>query len=78
MVSTKMAVIIKVYKPWALVLHLLIENVGPMLHSNPIIFWHGKGWHMTFHPEVVTQGESYCNIQFDREADAIWFSLRWV
>ena len=81
---------IKVYKPWAVVLHLLIENVGPMLHSKPIIFWHGKGWHMTFHPKVASQllrsnvspqsgiSEAYCTIQFEKEADAVWFSLRWV
>ena len=72
---------IKIYKPWALVLHLLIENVGPMLHSKPIIFWHGSGWHMTRHREITTRGQigkQYCIIEFDKEADAVWFSLRWL
>lgn len=81
MVLNKMGVTIKVYKPWAEVLHLLIENVGPMLHSKPIIFWHGKGWHMTFHPEVAPRGEigeRYCMIEFEKESDAVWFSLRWA
>lgn len=21
-------------------------NVGPLLHSRPIVEWHGRGWHM--------------------------------
>ena len=31
---------------WAELLVWLIENVGLLLHCQPIIFWHGEGWHM--------------------------------
>lgn len=24
----------------------LQENIGPVLHCQPIIFWHGEKWHM--------------------------------
>ena len=28
------------------IIQWLQENVGPLLHYQPIIFWHGDGWHM--------------------------------
>lgn len=28
------------------IVHWLQENIGPVLHYQPIIFWHGQGWHM--------------------------------
>ena len=70
---------IKVYERWAVVLHWLQTDIGPMLHSKPIIFWHGLGWHMSFHHEVAPRGEigkHFCSIDFDKEEDAIWFLLK--
>lgn len=34
------------YRNYSDIIHWLQENVGPMLHHQPIIFWHGQGWHM--------------------------------
>lgn len=80
MVSTKMAVTIKVYKPYAPVLQWLQDNVGPILHHKAIVFWHGQGWHLKFASEVAPRGHLgryYCSVEFDDEKTAIWFGLVW-
>ena len=80
MVLTKMGVTIKVYQPYAPVLQWLQDNVGPLLHSNPIIFWHGRGWHMKFQHEVAPRGQlgrPNCTVEIDDPEKATWFSLVW-
>lgn len=34
------------YRNYSDIVQWLQENVGPLLHSKPLIFWHGQGWHM--------------------------------
>jgi hypothetical protein len=80
MVCIKMAVTVKVYKPYAEVLQWLQDNVGPMLHYKPIIFWHGEGWHLKTSYEVAPRGQlgkHFCVVDFDDEKKAIWFKLIW-
>ncbi len=80
MVLNKMGVTIKVYQPYAPVLQWLQDNVGTILHSKPIIFWHGKGWHMKFQHEVAPRGQlgkAYCTVEFDDSEKATWFGLVW-
>lgn len=38
----------------------LQDNVGPLLHSQPLIFWHGDGWHVrSYH--TVDRGNPHNN-----------------
>ena len=77
-----MKAVVKVYgKEWALVLHWLKENIGQMLHSQPIIFWHGNGWHMTLGRDIELHcaiGNSVITVEFDKSIDATWFRLVWI
>jgi hypothetical protein len=77
-----MKAVVKVYgKEWALVLHWLKENIGQMLHSRPIIFWHGNGWHMTLGRDIEPHGaigDSVITVEFDKLIDATWFGLVWI
>jgi len=77
-----MKAVVKVYgKEWALVLHWLKENIGQMLHSRPIIFWHGNGWHMTLGRDIAPHGaigDSVITVEFDKPIDATWFRLVWI
>lgn len=72
------------------VLVWLMENIGPMLHSQPIIFWHGDGWHMKQHTRFtksdatnILQGKpvsvpvSY-EVEFTDDDDALWCALMWA
>lgn len=34
------------YRNYSDIIQWLQENVGPLTHHQPIIFWHGEGWHM--------------------------------
>ena len=80
MVLTKMGITVKVYQPYAPVLQWLQDNVGTMLHSNPIIFWHGEGWHLTLGHEVAQRGKigrPICTVEIDDPEKATWFSLVW-
>jgi hypothetical protein len=80
MVRTKVAVTIKVYQPYAPVLQWLQDNVGPLLHCQPIIFWHGQGWHMRWQSEVPPRGltgKYFCSVEFDDQKTALWFDLVW-
>lgn len=76
--------VVKVYgRDWALILHWLKENIGEMLHSNPVVFWHGEGWHMTLGRAVAPRGEntignSVITVEFTDAKNATWFSLVWV
>ena len=80
MVCIKMAVTVKVYTGYKPILEWLTENVGPLLHHNAIIYWHGRGWHLTAGHEVAPRGQmgkNYCVVEFEDEQKAIWFSLLW-
>lgn len=76
-----MTATVKVYgKQWAPMLHWLQENIGPLLHSNPIIFWHGKGWHMKLGREIGAMSirHSVITVDFDTPEHATWFGLIWL
>ena len=62
---------VKVRQPWAEVLSWLQSNVGDLLHSKPIIFWHGVGWHLK-----AKMGE--CIVEFEHSEDAVMFALKWA
>lgn len=75
-----MTATVKVYgKQWAPILHWLQENIGPLLHSKPIIFWHGKGWHMKLGREIGAMSirHSVITVDFDTPEHATWFGLVW-
>ena len=58
---------------YAEILHWLHTNVGPTLHSQPIIFWHGEGWHMkTRNSSTFTL---FFEVTFEDEKDAVWCEL---
>ena len=77
-----MKTVVKVYgKQWAPMLHWLQENIGPLLHSQPIIFWHGKGWHMKMGRDVAPRGaigNNVITVDFDNPEHATWFGLIWL
>jgi len=65
---------------YARVLAWLQENIGDLLHSQPIIFWHGKGWHMKMGREVAPRGaigNNVITVDFDNPEHATWFGLVW-
>lgn len=66
---------------YARVLSWLQENIGPLLHSQPIIFWHGKGWHMKMGRDVAPRGaigNNVITVDFDTPEHATWFGLIWL
>jgi hypothetical protein len=75
---------VRTHYPWAEVLSYLQEHVGVLLHSQPIIFWHGRGWHMkagTSHRQVAprgTVGTSFYDVTFDDPKQAVAFALKWA
>jgi len=76
-----MTATVKVYgKQWAPMLHWLQENIGPLLHCQPIIFWHGKGWHMKLGREIGAMSirHSVITVDFDTPEHATWFGLVWL
>jgi len=76
-----MVATVKVYeKQWAPMLYWLQENIGPLLHSKPIIFWHGKGWHMKLGREIGAMSirHSVITVDFDTPEHATWFGLIWL
>ena len=70
------------HKNFSAVVEWLQENVGPVLNCQPIIFWHGQGWHMrSYHVFVIepkVHREHGWSVEFDREEDAVLFKLRWA
>lgn len=46
--------VITMHRNSADIVHWLQENVGQLLHYQPIIFWHGQGWHMRDYRSVDT------------------------
>ena len=59
---------------YASVISWLQENIGPLLHSQPIIFWHGKGWHVK---SIYINGQVVYTVNFDNPEHATWFGLIW-
>ena len=46
----------------------------------PIIFWHGRGWHMRGVPEIRAEDfglRAGWTVEFDDEENATWFALIW-
>ena len=66
--------------PGVEVLSWLQQNVGNLLWSQPIVAWHGEGWHMKSHPEVWPIGAASCigyKVTFDDPKLAVIFALKW-
>jgi hypothetical protein len=66
---------------YARVLSWLQEHIGVLLHSQPIIFWHGKGWHMKMGRDVASRGaigNHVITVEFDNPEHATWFGLIWL
>lgn len=59
------------------ILEWLQTNVGTVLWSHPIITWHGNGWHMKRHTEVMPRGVSnnYYIVEFEDPKMATLFAL---
>jgi hypothetical protein len=65
---------------WAEIVQWLQYNVGTLLWKQPIISWHGDGWHMKSTPKVNQRGLSAkpCfTVEFDNEKMAMLFALKW-
>lgn len=54
----------------------LTENVGPVLWSQPIIQWKGRGWHMKGHARPDSP-DYYWSITIDEPRLAMLAALRW-
>lgn len=68
---------IKTTRHYAEVLSWLQENVGNLYWSQPIIAWHGEGWHMKNTPDI-NQGLWTCyTVEFEDNMKALLFAL-WV
>jgi hypothetical protein len=67
---------------YARVLSWLQENIGDLVHSQPIIFWHGRGWHMKMGRDVAPSrlaiGKNFITVEFDNPEHATWFGLVWL
>ena len=67
--------------PWAEVLSWLQQNVGNLLWSQPIVAWHGEGWHMKSRSEVWHRGKPNpmgYEVTFDDPKLAVIFALKWT
>ena len=71
---------VKVYQPWAEVLAWCQEHVGNLLWSQPIVAWHGEGWHMRSGSDVAprgSMGDYWVVVEFDDPKKATEFALIW-
>ena len=71
---------VRFYGAYAPALKWLRDNVGMEVHSMPIIFWRGDGWHMISSRELRVENvglRAGWEVEFDDEKDAIWFALIW-
>ena len=61
------------YRNYSDIIQWLQENVGPLLHHQPIIFWHGQGWHVrNYHKTDLKNPENNrhgWSIEFDDTVD---------
>lgn len=77
-----MTTVTTTYKNSSDLVHWLQENVGPVLNCQPIIFWHGQGWHMrnyyVAYPDNPEYNDHGWSVEFDKEEDAVLFKLRWA
>ena len=72
---------VRTFHPWAEVLGYLQQHVGDLLHCKPIVFWHGKGWHMKGGQAVGprgSMGRSFYDVEFDDPKQAMVFALKWA
>ena len=65
---------VRTHQPWAEVLSYLRQHVGDLLHCQPIVFWHGKGWHM----KRGSVERSFYDVEFDDPKQAVAFALKWA
>ena len=66
------------YRFYNEILQWLQENVGNILWSQPIISWHGEGWHIKSTPKVSPRGISsvICyTVTFEDPEKALLFGL---
>ena len=71
---------VRFYGAYAPALNWLQSNIGPLLNSMPIIFWHGRGWHMRGVPEIRAENfglRAGWTVEFDDDENATWFALIW-
>ena len=71
---------IRTSQPWAQVLSYLQQHVGNLLHCQPIIMWHGEGWHMKSGSHVAPRGQSslpFYDVTFDDPKQAVAFALKY-
>ena len=70
---------VRTYQPWAEVLSYLQEHVGDLLHCQPIMGWHGEGWHMKRSRKAGGSVErSFYDVEFDDPKQAVMFALKWA
>ena len=70
---------VRTYQSWAEVLSYLQEHVGNLLHCQPILFWHGEGWHMKRGPmSFEADPRSFYDVEFDDPKQAVAFALKWA
>lgn len=72
--------VVRSYAPYAEILAWLQQHVGVLLWSQPIITWHGEGWHITSGATVAPRGQAartYFDVEFDDPKHATHFALIW-
>ena len=60
------------------ILQWLQENVGDILWSQPIVAWHGEGWHMKHTRDVAPRGrvgKTFYLVEFEDAKKATLFAL---
>ena len=51
------------------ILQWLQDNIGPLLHYQSIIFWHGEGWHVRQYAGKTKDEPNGWSIEFDDSVD---------
>ena len=70
------------------IVNWLVDNVGTLLWSRPILEWQGRGWHMESAPPDVWYAPAgilknpkmsivFYVVDFEDEKKAFEFALRW-
>jgi hypothetical protein len=59
------------FKIWREIVPWLTEHCGPVLHSKPIVQWHGRNWKLDYVNSTCWQ------VRIDDEHLLTLFLLRW-
>ena len=64
-----MKIVYTYHRNYSDIIHWLQTNVGPMLHSQPIMYWHGKGWHVRRYVGKANDSIKGWTVEFNDSVD---------